>query len=905
MIIEGSANDQCLRTLNLGCFPRDVVDGHYAESAQLFDRLVHVDFHIHELIRTEFNGDELPDDSHVSPQIKAQLDQLFDTLEVGGAAGLDYDESLYLAVVKAHLCFLDGRMDEMKRVLTSITVSNSTSAAQMASASIHQVEFILYLTVRYYVLLGLTNYKYWIEYLATFPESFVKSQVAANHWLRNLFYELGSTLASNGHLVFGEIAELKFFQNQMSTVGFCSYLVLNTKLVDEAFVREFIAWLNDEVQVRIGDTRARFPDADSSAAEIDDYINNLYESVEHFHKIASTAPVRSRQKLLKPSTSKKLLVAATARTYQSKTVVANLIYTLIALDECDEALAAAATYASYLDLDQQHHDGYINDILSIIAVYSTCLLRLNPLTGAVYHYNDADAVLRSLDTLADQLAGYLDQFGAYAQIDVASDADDLGFLYTKFNPNVVMSDRSALVDVVSQGWFAVGRHHQLRATHRCSSLELSAEAAGQGLTYMRYALVINATGNPHYLFSYALALAQHSRLKPALKLCKFILKKYPESFKTWNLMTLVLSAFETNKAASGSSPAAHESEKFIDNALNIAQLYMQKNKSRMSLETRYEILQLKLTQLSVLEHIHGVSHILEQLTDVFVLYHELFELAPPAKSAAKKSAVHDSKWSHRPSFIDPSQPKPVSNVTETANGHVVSLEKEAPSRRASVSLDRFKRISRSEKKKAPSQAPSQLPSRRNSVSKPQVPDDEVIERKILQQIWLWTARIYMRVGLADEAEQCLVEAETIHEPNVKTYTALGYLTSGSRKFLALQEFERSLELMTVHRADLVDYGVALLGLAKLFIVDDTPEQSLFISSIDREAGMIRLKNMLEQYATRWGYGSNSPEVWYFLSKVYETVDDKLLLKKALWKCVDLEDYRPTRAFAAADSFHDL
>ena len=52
--------------------------------------------------------------------------------------------------------------------------------------------------------------------------------------------------------------------------------------------------------------------------------------------------------------------------------------------------------------------------------------------------------------------------------------------------------------------------------------------------------------------------------------------------------------------------------------------------------------------------------------------------------------------------------------------------------------------------------------------------DNLIERKILQQVWLWTARVFLKVGLIDECEQCIVEAETIYEPNFKTYTALGF-----------------------------------------------------------------------------------------------------------------------------------
>lgn len=50
----------------------------------------------------------------------------------------------------------------------------------------------------------------------------------------------------------------------------------------------------------------------------------------------------------------------------------------------------------------------------------------------------------------------------------------------------------------------------------------------------------------------------------------------------------------------------------------------------------------------------------------------------------------------------------------------------------------------------------------------------VTERKILQDIWVWTSKVYLKVGLLEEAQQCVVEAESIHEPNTKTITTLGF-----------------------------------------------------------------------------------------------------------------------------------
>lgn len=916
MIIE-DAHDRVMQTLNLGCFPKLVVSQptKWSELPLAFERLVYGDYIINELIQTQFGGDELPDDSHVLLEIKQKLTMVFDVVDSAKNIADGYCDQLYYAVVKAHLCFLDGSMDEMKRVLTSVSVS---AAGLPAHTLGYQLEFIQYLTVRYYVLLGLTNWKYWLEYLTAYSRLFLRSQVAANHWLRNLFYELGLSLAANGNLVFAELADLPFYKNERAVIGFGLYVIIHTKLVDTKFVEEFMLWLDQVVVSKISDNRQRFPDANTPTPEIDDFVNNLYILVEQYDRLSYPAvSARPRQRLLKPLTLHQYLVAQTSRTYQLKGVVSNLVYTLLAQDQYDEAFLAFLTIKQYNLLTEAHHHGYIEDILALINLYLTCIIEMHPALRPDFLYADETTVVAEIASMVDRVKELLGKFGEYADISVGGDLnDDLGFLYTRYNPNVVVLDRLNLVEVVSHAWYAVGFYYLNLAVWFLPTLDQMTTAVDNAVVNLRNAVTVNSTGNATYLYTYALALSHTGRIKLALKLCKFILKRYPEMFKTWNLMTLILSAVETNKADLGKETSKSELEKFIDNALNIAGLYTNKHKDRMSLETKYEILQLKLTQMAVLERNHGIQYILEHLTDVFVLFHELLSVSPAPKQSAHQSPAHDSSWSHRPSFIDPgtSNHGPVANGgTPHANGHVVQLERKnssALSRRHSLSLDRFRRSS--SKKATLSKdhhvvaAPAPVAAEPVSLLKLRLSSTETTERKIMQQLWLWTARIYMRVGLADEAEQCLVEAELIYEPNVRTFTALGYLTSESRKFLALQEFERLLEIMNAQgRPSLEDYGTTVLGLAKLFILDDKPDSLLFLSTIDRQLGIIRVKKLLEVFSTSFGYGYNSPEVWYFLSKVYEVVDDKVLLKKLLWKCVDLEDYRPVRAYSSIEGFLQL
>ena len=550
-------------------------------------------------------------------------------------------------------------------------------------------------------------------------------------------------------------------------------------------------------------------------------------------------------------------------------------------------------------------------------------------------------------------------------------------------------------------------------------------------------MIVNSTGNVVYLFHYALALANTGQLKLSLKLCKFILKRYPESFKTWNLLVLIITSFNNNDD-DANKPASfydnilpdnllndvskvngkmngidqqvdsytpprleiREPEKFINKALNISGLYILKHKERdirLPTDAKYEIMQLKLTQLAVLESIHGSQYMMNYISEVFVLYHELFEVSfnstgSSGLASARNFGAHE-KWSHRPSFIDPvelqnvgsSAPAPARASSPTSAAYAVthtltktnpvaatknvSLVKEANGSsnvKRTHTVDRLKRLSKLSmtlpkqhsksdmvnrkdsvvslsslksggsapgsrikkpeffkngndlKNAVPERTLSPSPSRTGLVNnKPPIaapapvqrsspvhktPQDNVLERKLLQELWLWTARVFMKNDLHDECEQCINEAESIYEPNIKTFIATGQLSSKTKKFLSLQEYERSLEiLIRSDKYNKIEFGYAIMGLAKLFLIDDASAKSLFISTRDMDAAIIRLKNMLEAFSLSWPVGANNAEVWFYLSKIYELIDDKILLTKSLWKCVELEDNRPVRSFEVCNS----
>lgn len=1007
MYIENSVNERYTRTLNFGCFPKNVLQ--FQDTQDYFQQLVFVDYQLELLIDNEFNKNELLSLENLSQleqnpnSVNSANEKLQQLINYAKSISLNYentsksyDENLYYVVLMAHLYYLDDNLNHMNKLLGSIAVPFQVSKnANASNSSVNQKEFIEYLTVRYYVLLGLVggnNSNVWLEYLQNYRKPFSKSQVVANHWLDLLFRNLSINLSKNGTIPFSfvnHLRNLSFFNNKLAIIAFSNYLLRpeNYKLINNSFKSDYTTFLINEIEENIL-VKSQFPNAitnDTTAIEVNDYINNLYESLSY---------VPFNLSILKPSLSKKYLLDATTKTYQSRIVLSNLIYTLIDLNDYDEALAVFKTYIDYSKKDQELKGGYIDDILSIIDTYSTCVIHFNPLKSFKDHkkfqYNHDSMVLEMLKQFVVELLGYMKKLEelidlSYDDDNHASDRNPLSFLYRKYNMNILQSDNSQFIELISKAWYAIGYYYYYLANFESSNQSLLNANVNLVLKYYKNSLIVNSTGNVFYLFSYALALANSGSLKSSLKLCKFILKKYPESFKTWNLLVLLLTSFDNDNAdvvkpatnfdnilpsdlTNGNSidgqttqqdpngyvaprPQMREPERFINKALNISGLYVMKHKQRdikLTAETKYEILQLKLTQLAVLESIHGSQYMIDYLSEVFILYHELFEVqlksAPHVAQSSRQFGALD-KWSHRPSFIDPSpnaqKVKHESFIPPVPKFEESDLEPKMSnhSKSGSSRVDKLKRLSNITSKDGaigrkgssiyssvhlkikkpelkhssngngvvkspPSITTSPKPASVENfipeeTSAPLKATDNITERKILQEIWLWTSRVFLKAGLIEECEQCIVEAESIYEPNIKTFTALGFLTSKSRKFLSLQEFERSLEILTTdstYKYNINDYNLTLLGIAKLFLVDDEQKNSLFISNKDLNIGLIRLKNLLEDFSNVWMGGYNNVEVWYYLSKIYQFIDDKILLTKSLWKCIDLEDQRPVRDF---------
>lgn len=905
----------------MGSFPRNVASLH--TTTDVFSQLVYVDHQLHAILHAHYEGALfLRRGATVSAAAAQEVADLIDVLRRLQAEPIGTTETLYYAVLAGHLHNLLGDLREAHDVLeqqSQVRFVRADSAAEN--------DFLDYLRTRLCGLLGAAlpdSSSHWIAFLVEYRKPCFKSAVSARAWTAAIFDNVLRVVTAQGQapLSFLDLKAQTFANNTCALVSFgCHCLrVRNAALLLAGFATEFGQFLTELVQTS---TRGKvdFPNADAPRPAALDLTDCIFSSL---NDVSSDREYVSR--VLKRKVAKAYLVSMAERSFQDHRVLAYLIQTLIDAHEFDEGFAAFRTYVEYVEQKQARENGRIDDILAIIDTYSTCIAAFNPknsyipdakLASKKFKYRTSDEVVLQLKLDCVRLTEYLDLAADAAALvyssndfesavgssDSAAVPDQhISFLYHRYNPNAFITDDSMLGKTLCTAWYALGSFHLYISTYECISIPDMKSNNKKILQYYKNGLMLNCTRSKTYLFEYALSLAYSYHLESTVKLCKFILKRHPESFRAWNLLALALSGLEsksravdesvgskntdvlTDSAINGNAHVSSDLERFIDDALNVAALFLNRNKEKgikTPIETRYEILQLKMTQLALWESTRGVDYICNYITDLFVLYKELFldlDLVHDHDEGAKFESRSVGVWSHRPSVFDPLEKARILQRT-------MSLRK-----KNLVPLTR-----KSTKTENPhlSTAPKTKDTKDTIKNK-----DQEKERRILQSLWLWTALVYLKLDLAEETEQCIVEAETADKPNVRTFTYLGFLTLKTRKFLALQEFERSLEVFHLpeEQYNRQAYTHTLLGLCKLFIVDDDKSNSLFISSKDLNAGLVRLKNYLEELSYSWPCGYNCLELWYYLSGLYQKFDDKVLYTEALWRCVELEDFRPVRTF---------
>lgn len=190
---------------------------------------------------------------------------------------------------------------------------------------------------------------------------------------------------------------------------------------------------------------------------------------------------------------------------------------------------------------------------------------------------------------------------------------------------------------------------------------------------------------------------------------------------------------------------------------------------------------------------------------------------------------------------------------------------------------------------------------------------------LLQMVWLFASELYIKIPENyKDAGDAIKEAVSVSQEfkNLNCNTAEGYLS------LANNQYKRALkEFNTVLLAD--PYNVsALVGLAQVVYPEGdtkicnyyrlrppTPDslnedeiskqESIFTSEADKSANIARLKLLLQSAITHSIEASRSPELWWYLSLIYEQYKDNGY-ENALINCVKYKETEPIYPFKYCD-----
>ncbi|CCE72580.1 Piso0_000166 [Millerozyma farinosa CBS 7064] len=884
--------------LSLGCFPRDVAQ--FKGSSNIVEQTMYVDYHIETVLLESSKGDNLTfkefrdGASELHIQKVGELAEYMDTIETQNE---ELEVDMYAAVVRAHVFYLLGKDTQASEALKGVGAAEELSLQKQGA-------FFKYLQGRYFVLKGLCDagnaYEIWKNSITKIRLPLNKSEIAAQRWREILYKEVALLLLQRGNkdsLSFHEdVEKIGLFQNAGTLVSFSLFALQSRACVpvDSKFKHELSEYLSKECRSIIKQ-QDKFPDAEEENSHLNEFLFRLHEPL---------ILLKDRNTIIKPDLHKELVIHVIKNTYQSRVALKSLIDILIENGEFDEALAAFKTYTAYVEKDMEQHEDTIDDILLIVEAFSTCVTKFNPINIGSLHESfsfkhfDPSTISDFLDKYSEKLEFFLTSLSETCQISYQlPEETPLSFLYHLYNPELKFCFNAGLKREIGRGWYALARYAKYKTIFRSYTESSMLQGVSNLMRLLKNSLIVTQASDEKMLFDYALTLAYNLQFEETLKLCRFILKRFSESFKTWNLLVLVASGLEVKGSrsvdhpksanpgeANGSQSKSEQSEskeslKYINSALNIAGIYIancQKSGASIPTTVKYDILQLKMTQVAVLESMSDSRSVVDMIPEVFMLYNELFETSELEiiESNQSEKKLPNGKTHDASSNVSLKSGKK-STIFE-GNGKALS-------RRASRLMDRRHHKHANQKS--------------NNVVKK---DDgrSLITKKILSEVWLWTSKIYMKNGSFEDAEQCIVEAESTHQPNASTANCLGLLTSQKRKSLALEEFQRTLDEVE-NSASMYkkrEMRESLLGISKLVLGDDEDAQQLFTSDKDKHAGLVRLKNYLESFVNCWPYGYNYSELWWYLSLVYEKIDDKNLLSKSLWKCVELEDARPIRSF---------
>ncbi|KAA8914432.1 hypothetical protein TRICI_002930 [Trichomonascus ciferrii] len=542
---------------------------------------------------------------------------------------------------------------------------------------------------------------------------------------------------------------------------------------------------------------------------------------------------------------------AVSLTFHSCSIMRHLVMLLTALGEYDEALAAFDTYMSYQEKyrirvesggELENESGDPNGL--VVKVASRVIV--------IYSHVLRDG--KKAKECADRMQSWL------VERDHLVDDD---------------------MDVVAEAHASLGRAYALYSEGITSEAEykLTVDVAMQ---HFQKSLDLRPRDTTVYLDS-ALLFVRRGDISSALTNVKNGLMHNQDHLPSWNMLALLLSAQEEYATAI----------KVVNNAL--WKFEQQHGQPELLLdEDKRALIQVKVTQVALIETSEGPIAAMDCLPDVFTLFNALYPHFNNMNGHAHVNGeseklsltngygtLKDEKRADQTSKEASKRPRRSRSLLRrrrSMSGQVTAIQRSLSERR---------------KRQSGTAVNASIPVKQKRTNP---------ETKLLREIWLWISAIYRRADLLQDADQAIVEAEELMGPTADTHAETGILISKERPVRAMEEFESALD-------DEPDNIKAVLGLAQVILAHSRAANpklsedahSVFISEKDELAAHARILSLLETIV-QTSPGRHTSEAWYLLSQYYDISNRENELQSALWKSVALEEARAVRDYDCAKTF---
>ncbi|CCH62524.1 hypothetical protein TBLA_0H02390 [Henningerozyma blattae CBS 6284] len=348
-------------------------------------------------------------------------------------------------------------------------------------------------------------------------------------------------------------------------------------------------------------------------------------------------------------------------------------------------------------------------------------------------------------------------------------------------------------------------------------------------------------------FDYCLTLAKQRNITKSISfLKKNILLKNPNFFKGWHLLALLESSVNED---------LNVSLKIISSVIEtMTNMFLIEKTSVFKITDRWQLIQLKLTQILLIEDLFGLSDSLEMLTELFELFSVVF---PKSKS---KSNYNLGK------------------------AHSQSIE------------------------------------------------------FLTQYIWVFAANMYMRninskdtdnKSIIKNINDSIAEAEKVKSSfknlNIDLTNSYYLILDDNTKTISTSQWKKAINAFE----DILYYDNlnidAIIGLSEIILPNDEDNdqiqyqlqnnyfnlssktekpnklknRNIFSDEKDKSAFIARVKFLLEYAIKNSQEAYYSPEIWWYISKIYEKYQD-YRFKDSLLNCIKFKESEPIRDFKYCD-----